>query len=77
MKYVLEIILTTIIIFFVWNMMKRIFYTSFYKFPKQENPKSTSEFQQKKTTDKKKTGLNWDAEDADFEEVKDEEKINR
>ena len=77
MKYVLELILITIIIFFVWNMMKRIFFTSFYKFPRQENPKPGENFQQKKTSDGKRSGLNWEAEDAEFEEVKEEEKIKK
>lgn len=57
--------------------MKRIFFTSFYKFPKQENPKPGENFQQKKTSDGKRSGLNWEAEDAEFEEVKEEEKIKK
>ena len=69
-KYLLELVLTTIIIFFVWNMMKRIFYTSFYKIqkPQSKKPDSTSSKQ------KNRKGLNWDAEDAEYEEV--EEKKN-
>lgn len=77
MKYLLELILTTIIIFFVWNMMKRIFFTTFYKFPKQENPKPDAGFSQKKTEGNKRSGLNWDAEDAEFEEIKEDEKIKK
>lgn len=65
-KYLLELVLTTIIIFFVWNFMKRIFYTSFYKIQKpqpknQENPASSKQ--------KNQHGLNWDAEEAEYEEV--------
>lgn len=66
MKFLFEIILITIIIFFCWNILKRLFFSYFYRFPKQEK-------QDNKGKSKKK-GLNWDAETIDYEEVKDPEK---
>ena len=68
MKFVLELILATIIIFFVWNIMKRLFFSSFYKFPKQ-NPQQQKPSESKKNIDK---NLKWDAETVDYEEVKEE-----
>ena len=73
-KYLLELVLATIIIFFVWNILKRIFFNEFYKnFPSlnprnQENQKSKS---QNKSINEK---VNWDAETVDYEEVKEENK---
>lgn len=70
-KYLIEIVLATIIIFFVWNILKRIFFNAFYKnFPQfnpknQQNPRTTS---QNKTIKEK---VNWDAETVDYEEVED------
>lgn len=65
MKYFLDLILTTIIIFFVWNILKRMFYTKFYQFPPKDN--SNSQTTQKKSTSEK--NVNWDAETVDYEEV--------
>ena len=73
-KYLLELVLATIIIFFVWNILKRIFFNEFYKnFPSlnprnQENQKSKS---QNKSINEK---VNWDAETVDYEEVEEKEK---
>ncbi|WKS96128.1 hypothetical protein [Riemerella columbina] len=71
MKYILELILTTIVIFFVWNILKRLFFNQFYQyFPHQKNQNKTNHPQQK--GEKNKTSnLNWDAETVDYEEVKD------
>ncbi len=68
MKFVLELILATIIIFFVWNIMKRLFFSNFYKFPKS-NPQQEKSTTSKKNIDK---NLKWDAETVDYEEVKEE-----
>ncbi|UOE40203.1 hypothetical protein MTP09_09780 [Chryseobacterium suipulveris] len=70
MKYVLELILATIIIFFLWNILKRMFFTAFYKFPKQQNDGNVTAQKTKKNLDSK---LNWDAETVDYEEVKEED----
>lgn len=64
MKYILELILAVIIIFFCWNILKRLFFSAFYKFPRPENNRSTSKT--KKNLDSK---INWDAETVDYEEV--------
>lgn len=76
MKYVLELILSTVIIFFVWNMLRRIFLTPHQgnQTRMRSNPTSNST---KSSSSASKKGLNWDAEDAEFEEVKDEEKLKR
>ena len=75
MKYIFEFILATIIIFFVWNILKRLFFNAFYKnFPnfKPENHQS----QNPKTDSKKMPNqkIKWDAETVDYEEVKEEKK---
>ena len=67
MKYILELILATIIIFFLWNILKRMFFSTFYKFPKSEGNRNSTV---KKTSDKVDSKLNWDAETVDYEEIK-------
>ena len=66
MKFILLTILSTIIIFFVWNILKRIFLNKFYKnFPQnsfdKETPKKENKINQK---------VKWDAETVDYEEIK-------
>ncbi len=71
MKFILGIILSVIIVFFVWNILKRLFFKAFYTFPK--NPGNTT--QQTSSKEKLKSGnhgLNWDAETVEYEEVKQE-----
>ncbi|KFF00194.1 AraC family transcriptional regulator [Chryseobacterium formosense] len=68
-KGIFEIVLATIIIFFVWNILKRIFFKKFYNFmglkpnsnQQQENKNSKSSIEKK---------VKWDAETVDYEEVK-------
>ena len=74
MKYILELILATIIIFFLWNILKRMFFSAFYKFPRPENKSNTQSQKTNKNLDSK---IKWDAETVDYEEVtenKDKEK---
>jgi hypothetical protein len=73
MKYIFEFIIATIIIFFVWNILKRIFFSAFYKNFPTLNPKNQ---QKEETTHKKMPGqkVNWDAETVDYEEIKEEKK---
>ncbi|ROI09494.1 hypothetical protein EGH90_04165 [Kaistella haifensis] len=67
MKYLLELILTTIIIFFLWNILKRMFFSTFYKFPKKDvNPKTKMQKPNAKVDSK----INWDAETVEYEEIK-------
>ena len=66
MKFIFELILATIIVFFIWNILKRIFLNKFYKnFPqnplKKETPKKENKINQK---------VNWDAETVEYEEIK-------
>lgn len=67
MKYILELILTTVIIFFIWNFLKRMFFTKIFKFPKTRNEENVTQQKSSKNLDSK---INWDAETIDFEEVK-------
>lgn len=67
MKYILELILTTVIIFFVWNFLKRMFFKSIFKFPKPQAKETKQEQNQKKNLDSK---IHWDAETVDYEEIK-------
>ena len=67
-KFIIESILLTIIIFFVWNILKRMFFNAFYKNFPGLNPKNTQSAEQKP----KKEKVNWDAETVDYEEVKEE-----
>lgn len=71
MKYIFELVLTVIIIFFLWNMLKRLFFNTFYRFPQQRKEDDTATQKAKKNLDSK---LNWDAETVDYEEVKEDEK---
>ena len=74
-KYLIEIVLATIIIFFVWNILKRIFFNAFYKNFPSLNPKNREHPQPKSSSQKNiKEKVNWDAETVDYEEVKDENK---
>ena len=68
MKYILELILTTVIIFFVWNFLKRMFFTKIFKFPRPRNEENVTQQKTNKHLDSK---INWDAETVDYEEVKD------
>ena len=75
MKYILEFILIIIIVFFTWNILKRLFFNTFYKFPTNNNQNNNSTKEQPKEKIKSgKHGLNWDAETVNYEEVKEEEK---
>ncbi|WP_018676147.1 hypothetical protein [Riemerella columbina] len=72
MKYILEFILITIIIFFVWNTLKRLFFNKFYNyFPHQKKQNQQQRTEQQRTTKRKKETLNWDAETVEYEEIKD------
>ncbi len=67
MKYILELILTTVIIFFVWNFLKRMFFTKIFKFPQPRNEENVTQQKSKNNLDSK---IHWDAETVDYEEVK-------
>ncbi|WP_185117616.1 hypothetical protein [Chryseobacterium sp. PMSZPI] len=72
MKYILELILTAIILFFVWNILKRIFFKTFYSYRFNNNNDNQNNRQQDLHNSNKnnKQSLNWDAETVDYEEVK-------
>ncbi|MDO4225058.1 MAG: hypothetical protein Q4C75_04120 [Bergeyella zoohelcum] len=71
MKFILLTILSTIIVFFVWNILKRMFFTKFYDvFPhQQENNRRTGRTTTKTHPKEKKENLNWDAETVEYEEI--------
>lgn len=66
MKYILELILATVIIFFVWNFLKRMFFTKIFKFPQPRKEEHVTQQKSKNSLDSK---INWDAETVDYEEV--------
>lgn len=71
MKFILLTILATIIIFFVWNILKRIFFNKFYQnFPHQQNENQTKTKKSSKNNIDQK--INWDAETVEYEEIKEE-----
>jgi len=68
-KGIFEIVLATIVIFFVWNILKRIFFKKFYNFMGlKPNNNQQQETKNSKTNIEKK--VKWDAETVDYEEVK-------
>jgi hypothetical protein len=69
MKYIFEFVLATIIIYFVWNILKRIFFKKFhsYMFNNRNNNRQQPDIQSSNKTDKK---IKWDAETVDYEEIK-------
>ncbi|KFF25439.1 hypothetical protein [Chryseobacterium vrystaatense] len=69
MKYILELILTAIILFFVWNILRRLFFKTFYSY-RFNNNKDNNKQQDIHSSNKNKQNLNWDAETVDYEEVK-------
>lgn len=70
-KFLLFSAMATIIMFFVWNILKRIFFTKFYQyFPHQKEQKAPKDIPTKKRKKPKNGNLNWDAETVEYEEVK-------
>ncbi|PQA90565.1 hypothetical protein B0A69_19745 [Chryseobacterium shigense] len=70
MKYILELVLTAIIMFFVWNILRRLFFKTFYSYRFNNNKDNRNQQQDLNSSDKNKQNLNWDAETVDYEEVK-------
>ena len=66
MKHIFEFVLATIIIYFVWNILKRIFFRKFHSYLSNQNRKE----QDIRNSDNTKKKINWDAETVDYEEVK-------
>ncbi|PWN70598.1 hypothetical protein C1631_011610 [Chryseobacterium phosphatilyticum] len=70
MKYILELVLSAIIIFFVWNILKRIFFKTFYSYRFNNNNQDNRQQDIHNSNKNNKQGLKWDAETVDYEEVK-------
>jgi len=69
MKFILELVLTAIIIFFVWNILKRLFFKTFYSYL-FKNIKQNNNQQETNSSIKNNQKIHWDAETVDYEEVK-------
>lgn len=70
MKYILELVLTAIIIFFVWNILKRIFFKTFYSYRFNNNNQNNGQQDIHNSNKNNQQNLKWDAETVDYEEVK-------
>ncbi|KMQ69509.1 AraC family transcriptional regulator [Chryseobacterium sp. FH2] len=70
MKYILELVFTAIIIFFVWNILKRIFFKTFYSYRFNNNNQNNNKQQDINSNKNISKNLKWDAETVDYEEVK-------
>lgn len=68
MSFLLKLILATIIIFFVWNILKRLFFNQFYRNFPGFNPREQQNSAPQPSKKIKET-VEWDAETVDFEEV--------
>lgn len=73
-KFLFGIFLATMLVFFLWNIMKRIFFRPFYNVP---NRRERAAQNLKKEQPQRGKGLNWDAETVDFEEIKEEKFQNK
>ncbi|KPH10967.1 hypothetical protein [Chryseobacterium sp. ERMR1:04] len=71
MKFILELILTAIIIFFVWNILKRLFFKTFYSYLFKNIKQNNNTQQNTNNSTKDNQKIHWDAETVDYEEVKD------
>ncbi|GAB0157568.1 hypothetical protein CHRYSEOSP005_28460 [Chryseobacterium sp. Alg-005] len=71
MKYIFELVLAAIIIFFVWNILKRIFFKTFYSYRFDNNNKQQDLQNSNKNNN---SNLKWDAETVDYEEIKENDK---
>lgn len=74
MKFIFELIIATVIIFFLWNILKRLFFSSLNNFVKSNQPPQNTAETTKKSVDAK---INWDAETVDYEEIKDKSEPNK
>ncbi|THV61955.1 hypothetical protein [Chryseobacterium candidae] len=70
MKYILELVLSAIIIFFVWNILKRIFFKTFYSYRFNNDNQNNKQQDLHNSNKNNQQNLNWDAETVDYEEVK-------
>jgi len=70
MKYILELVLSAIIIFFVWNILKRIFFKTFYSYRFNNNSNNNKQQDIHNSNKTTRPTMKWDAETVDYEEVK-------
>jgi hypothetical protein len=73
MKYIFEFVLATIIIYFVWNILKRIFFKKFHSYM-FDNKKNDNRQQQDLRNSEPNKKIHWDAETVDYEEIKEDKK---
>lgn len=72
-KFLFGIFLATMLVFFLWNTLKRVFFKSFYHVGNRQNEQARN---YKKESAPRGKGLNWDAETVEFEEIKEEKVKN-
>lgn len=72
MKLILLFILATVISFFVWNILRRLFMGNSNRpdFKYTQNPKQ-------KASEKISQKVKWDAETVDFEEIQEKPKAKK
>lgn len=75
-KGLLDIILVVIVIFFVWNILKRLFIGTVFKNfqPRDPENRTTSKSSVEPKISQK---VNWDAETIDYEEIKENKNENK
>ena len=68
-KTLIFFILATIIIFFTWNILKRIFFNKFYNYfgENDQHPNVN-----KKRENSINQNVKWDAETVEYEEIKED-----
>lgn len=72
-KFLFGIFLAVMLVFFLWNIMKRIFFRPFYDVANRQQEEARNLKREKTPRGK---GLNWDAETVEFEEIKEEKVKN-
>jgi len=73
-KFFFESILIALILFFVWNAFKRIFFSFFYQGMNNNKRNNNSQNKTTKSERKGEKKLKWDAETIEYEEIKDDKK---
>lgn len=74
-KFLFYTVCSTVIIFFVWNILKRMFFSKFYNyFPHQKFQNEAKNNNNTKKDIKTNKNYKWDAETVDYEELPNDKK---
>lgn len=68
-KFIVYTILSTVVIFFVWNILKRIFFNKFYNYFPHQKQRHENGKKETFSSNNKRKNYNWEAETIDYEEV--------